>query len=390
MKTLLFHINSLLAGGIEKVLIELLQGLDPEKYRIRLSIAHDLGELEVLKDQIPPYVEITYILTPGLSQTKKKKVTKTITLPERIYEELVLPPIKKRAHRMKLKELMADTDVIIDFDMTLAPYTRLLADKKKVAYCHFSLGHYWDGNKRKLNKLAGRLQQYDKVIMLCDEMRDKASELYPSLKGNIIRMYNALDNDRIQKLVDEPLGDYDHLIKDEYFVSVGRLAESQKDFTMLIKGFAACVKKYGITEHLAIVGDGYSRLALEELAIDEGVGDVVTFAGYQPNPYKWIGNCKLFLFCSKYEGLPTVLIEALSLSRPIIATATPTGVQEILMYGKCGQLVKPGAVDELCEAIYTLRNDTALHNSYRENAKDILGQFEIKNMVREFEQQVIM
>ncbi len=388
-KTILFHINSLLDGKIERVLLELLQGLDPEKYNIRLSIAHSMGELELLKDQIPPYVEVHYILDSDLSATKKKKVLNTISFSEKMYEELVLPFIKKRQHHLKLKELIDDADVIVDFDMTLAPYTRLLRDKKKVAYCHFNLGQYWDGKKSKLDKLVSRLQQYDKVVMLCDEMKDRATELYPALKGSVTRIYNALDGDRIQKLAAKPLGGYDHLLGDGYFCSVGRLEESQRDFTMLIKGYAACVKKYGIKQHLAIVGEGHSRLALEELAIDEGVGDMVTFAGYQPNPYNWMRNCELFLFCSKYEGVPTVLSEALFLSCPVIATATPTGIQELLMHGDCGTLIPPGKKDALCEAIYLVLNDKNLQDCHRERAQEILHHFEIENMVSEFEREVV-
>ena len=88
--------NSLLAGGIEKVLIELLSGLDPAKYRIKLSIAHNLGELEILRDRIPSYVEVYYILdTPILTNTKKKKVAKNISLPGKLFEDLLLPPFKK-------------------------------------------------------------------------------------------------------------------------------------------------------------------------------------------------------------------------------------------------------------------------------------------------------
>ncbi len=270
MKTLLFHVNSLLAGGIEKVLIELLSGLDPAKYNIRLSIAHNLGELELLKNQLPPYVSVTYILdTPILTNTKKKKVTNKISFTEKLFEDLILPPFKRRMHLIKLKELIKDADIVIDFDMTLAGYTKLLSSKKTVAYCHFSFAHYWDGNKQKLNKLADRLSKYDKVVMLCDEMKENAIATYPFLAKNVIRIYNAVDTKRIQTLAQEPLGEYAGLLQHGYFLSVGRLAESQKDFTMLIKGYAASVKNFGIKESLVIVGAGYSR-PLEALSKELG------------------------------------------------------------------------------------------------------------------------
>jgi glycosyltransferase involved in cell wall biosynthesis len=390
MKTLLFHVNSLLAGGIEKVLIELLHGLDPAKYNIKLSIAHNLGELELLRDQLPVYVTVSYILdTPILTNTKKKKVTKSISFPEKLFEDLVLPIFKKRMHNIKLRELMKDADIVIDFDMTLAGYTKLLKDKKKVAYCHFSFAHYWEGNKRKLDKLAARLSRYDKVVMLCDEMKNNITASYPLLSENVIRIYNAVDTQRLHTLAQESLGAYDYLIQEGYFLSVGRLAESQKDFTTLIKGYAACVKKYGVQEKLVIVGAGYSREPLEALAKELGIAEQVIFTGFQANPYKWMKNCTLFLFSSKFEGLPTVLIEALSLSCPIIATTTPTGVEEILMYGKAGTLTKVGDDTAMCEAIHILLHDDELKKRYHEQSQEILKKFEIQYMVREFERLIV-
>lgn len=390
MKTILFHVNSLLAGGIEKVLIELLSGLDPSKYNIRLSIAHNLGELEILKDQLPPYVSVSYILdTPLLTNTKKKKVTQSISFPEKIFEDLILPPFKKREHIKKLTTLIQGVDLVVDFDMTLAPYTHLLRNVKKVAYCHFSLAHYWGGKKSKLDKLAARLGRYDKVVMLCDEMKNKAIELYPFLQKNVVRIYNALDTERIKQLASEPLGDLAENLKSGYFVSVGRLAESQKDFTMLIKGYAASVKNFGIKESLVIVGEGYSKAPLMALAAELGISEKVLFTGFQSNPYKWMAHSRLFIFCSKFEGLPTVLIEALSLGCPLIATATPTGIEEILMYGKAGILVRMGDDNSLSEAIHTLLTDEALRASFLENSKEILVQFQIQNMVREFERLIV-
>ncbi len=390
MKTLLFHVNSLLAGGIEKVLIELLSGLDPAKYKIKLSIAHNLGELELLKDQLPAHVSVSYILNSSvLNNTKKKKVLQTISLPEKLFEDLVLPPFKRRLHIKKLTQLIQNVDVVIDFDMTLASYTNLLRHKKTVAYCHFSFSHYWNGNKTKLNKLAGRLSKYKKVVMLCDEMKDNAIRDYPFLAENVVRIYNAVDTSRIKALAEESLGEYSHLLQNGYFLSVGRLAESQKDFTTLIRAYATAVKKYSIKESLVIAGAGYSLPALETLAKELGIAEKVVFTGFQENPYKWMKNCKLFLFSSKFEGLPTVLIEALSLSCPVIATATPTGVAETLMHGKAGILIKMGDDNAFAEAIHKLNTDPALQQAFRENAKEILQKFEIQYMVQEFERLIV-
>ncbi len=390
MKTLLFHVDYFLAGGIEKVLIELLQGLDPNRFKIMLSIGYNLGAHEILKPQIPEYVSIHYLLEKNsLTFARRKKMTGPLPMYEKLYDDIILPAFRRRAQRKKMQELAQQADVLIDFDMTLAPYINDVKNVRKVAYCHFSFTHYWNGNKRKLDKLATRLGQYDRVVMLCDEMKDEAAARYPELGKKMVRIYNALDLEKVRKAALEPLPEELPLPGKDYIVTVGRLLESQKDFTTLIKAYALCVQQYHIQESLVIVGEGGSRSALEALAVSLGVHDRMLFAGYQSNPYKWVGRSVLFLFSSKYEGLPTVLIEALALYRPIVATACPSGVKETLMYGEAGIYTPPGDAEALAAGVHRLLHDEALKEQFHSNSETILRQFDVRYMVGEFERLVV-
>ena len=296
-------------------MIDLLQALDPAKYRIKLSIGYNLQELEILKDRIPQHVEICYIIDdPKLSFAKKKKAAGDIALLAKLYGEVILPIFQKQVWRKRIQEITQDADVVIDFDTTLAPYHTLLQGKKTIAYSHFSLAHYWEENANvsRRNKLANRLSHYDTIITICDEMKEEAATMYPELKSKLVRLYNALDFDKIKTLSVEGIEGFDTLLQKEFFLSVGRLNETQKDTATLIKAYATCVKKYNITEMLVIAGDGPSRKELERLVNAEGLKKRIVFTGFQSNPYKWMAKAKLFLFSSKFEGLPTVLIEALS------------------------------------------------------------------------------
>lgn len=392
MTTIVFHINVLLAGGIEKVLIDLLRALDPAKYRMKLSVGYHLQELEVLKGSIPSYVEIIYLVDkPSLTFAKKKRIAGSLSIPGKLYNELVLSPLQRLLWKRRLAEVTKDADVVIDFDTTLAPYYKLLAGKKKIAYSHFSLAHYWQehGNACRRDKLAARLSHYDKVIMICDEMKEEAIKLYPQLKDKAVRLYNAFDQEKIKAAAEAPLALPGGVNKDNYFLSLGRLNESQKDVSTLIKAYAASVRKYGITEPLVIVGDGPDRASLETLVNEEGVAAQVFFTGFSHNPYPWIKHAKLFLFSSKNEGLPTVLIEALALAKPVVATACPTGVKEILMYGKAGKLLPVGDVAEMCEAIWELKDNEAMQAGYREHAQQVLKEFDITTVIKQFEDKVI-
>lgn len=384
-KTLLFHVHSFLTGGIEKVLIELLYALDPGKYRILLSIAYDLGDKQVLLGSLPSYVEVHFLLSdPLLVYTYKKKQTAKIGLAEKLLGELIFPPIRKKKQRKALQRLINEVDVVIDFDTTLSGFYEFFADKKSVAYCHFSFGQIWSGNVRKRDKLAKRLSHYSKIVMLCDEMKEETKKLYPVLESKLIRIYNALDKERIQKMAKEAI-DRSSLADNEYIVSVGRLHEAQKDFTTLLKAYIDCVQQHKIKEYLVIVGYGDAKESLEQLAAAAGLSHRVIFTGFQSNPYKWIAAAKLFLFSSKYEGLPTVIIEAHLLGKPVIATACPTGVRELLLDGKGGILTKVGDVKEMSDALNRLIRDEDLQRRFLFNVQDFLYNFDSSYMVREFE-----
>jgi glycosyltransferase involved in cell wall biosynthesis len=385
VKTILFHVNSFLAGGIEKVLLEVLHAIDPSKYRVRLSITYNLGDKEVHKKEIPPYVEVYYLLnSPLLISTQRKKLTSKISVLEKVAGELIFPPIRKQVKKKALERILKDTDVVIDFDTTLAGFHELFADKRTVAYCHFSFSQIWNGNKRKLDKLANRLNQYDRVVMLCDEMKEDTAKMYPSLEPKLVRIYNALDKEKVLAVAKEPI-DTTVLNGQEYIVSVGRLHEAQKDFTTLVKAYIDCVRRHSIKEYLVIVGYGGALESLQQIAADAGMQDRIIFTGFDPNPYKWIKNASLFLFSSKYEGLPTVIIEALLLEKPVIATACPTGVKELLMYGQAGILTKVGDITEMSEALNKLLKDKPLQQQYIQASKKIVHNFDADYMISEFE-----
>jgi glycosyltransferase involved in cell wall biosynthesis len=141
-------------------------------------------------------------------------------------------------------------------------------------------------------------------------------------------------------------------------VGIGRLVR-QKDFSTLLKAFAQARQHQLL--RLVLLGDGPDRHALEVLADTLGVASDVWFAGNVANPYAYLSKASLFVSSSAWEGLPTVLIEAMALKCPIVATDCPSGPAEILNQGKYGELVSIGNVTAMAAAIRrTLQNPPKL------------------------------
>jgi Glycosyltransferase len=133
---------------------------------------------------------------------------------------------------------------------------------------------------------------------------------------------------------------------------------------------------------LVVVGDGPERPRLERMAQDLGVSDRVYFAG-QRSKRETIGlmaACDFFVLNSTYEGLPHVVLEAMALGLPVVATAVG-GTPEVVRDGKTGMLVleQNGVV----KAILTLTRDPTLRRCLGEAARQWVGDwFSMENMIR--------
>jgi glycosyltransferase involved in cell wall biosynthesis len=112
----------------------------------------------------------------------------------------------------------------------------------------------------------------------------------------------------------------------------------QKGFDFLIRA-AAIAHAGGADFNVLILGEGPDRQELEALAYQLGIRQRVFLPGYISNPFPLYQNAAAFVLSSRFEGLPTVLIEALCLDLPIIAFDCPSGPNEILSGGHFGRLV---------------------------------------------------
>jgi glycosyltransferase involved in cell wall biosynthesis len=144
-------------------------------------------------------------------------------------------------------------------------------------------------------------------------------------------------------------------------LAIGRMT-AQKDFGTLLRAFAEVRKR--IPAKLLILGEGEDRGMLESLAKDLNLGNDLSMPGFVDNPYPYIKNADVLVSSSAWEGLPTVLIEALALGTPVVATDCPGGSREILQDGEYGHLAEmrnPTALAKaVIEALNTPHNDQKL------------------------------
>ncbi len=122
-------------------------------------------------------------------------------------------------------------------------------------------------------------------------------------------------------------------------LGIGRLAR-QKDFATLLRAFARVRSQRPC--RLVILGEGKERPALTALAQQLGIAADLDLPGFVDNPFAFMRRAALFVLSSAWEGSPNVLIEALALALPAVATDCPSGPREILCDGRYGPLVPVG------------------------------------------------
>jgi glycosyltransferase involved in cell wall biosynthesis len=137
-------------------------------------------------------------------------------------------------------------------------------------------------------------------------------------------------------------------------VAIGRLTR-QKDFPTLLQALA--LLRHRRPARLLILGEGEDRPALSRLIDDLGLQGSVDLPGFVKNPYGYLRRADVFVLSSLWEGLPNVLIQALALGTPVVATDCPSGPAEILENGRWGKLVPVGDAGQLARAIEGVLDD---------------------------------
>lgn len=147
-------------------------------------------------------------------------------------------------------------------------------------------------------------------------------------------------------------------------VGLGRLSE-EKGFDLLVRAHAA-VHATGVEHELLVIGEGPLREPLLRLADELGAGASVRLPRFVENAFAILAGANVFVLPSRREAVPLSLIEALALGVPVIASRCSRGVEQVLAGGELGDLVEPGSVDALADA---LRGHLAKPDRLRDRAR---------------------
>lgn len=185
-------------------------------------------------------------------------------------------------------------------------------------------------------------------------------------KDKLKVIYNPLDIKHVSLLAAEKSPHPWIEAGENIILGVGRLAK-QKDFDTLIEAFSIVKDCSDVPVKLVILGEGEDRDKLQNHIDRLGLKDCTDLPGFVENPYPFIKHSRCYVLSSLWEGLPNVLIQALALGTPAVATDCPSGPVEILESGKWGELVAMSQPEEMAHAILRVLGKAENNNSLVKN-----------------------
>lgn len=344
LKKILFMINTLSGGGAEKVIVDLLNSLDKNKYSVDLLSITGGIHAKRLSDRIHHRVLVeNHISVFG------RYITKFIYhLPYRLFRWLF---IKKR------------------YDLEIAYLegfpTRVIASGKnrhtpKVAFVHCDISvkrplrNYYPNDSACL----AEYQAFDKVCFVSNQAKEGFERVYGVLENAIV-VHNVVNREEIaQKAVANT--DFSFHTNGLKIISIGRLAY-EKAFDRLIKIAAQLEKKYDF--EICILGEGDQRKYLEGL-IEKLKVKSVKLLGFQENPYNYMVKADLFVCSSLFEGYSTTVTECIILNLPVVTTDC-AGMDELLNNGEYG-IITPNTEEGLLNGLETILADEQILRRFKE------------------------
>ena len=356
-RTILFAIPELDSGGPDRVIFELLSGIDRTRFDPILAVSriggryfdllHGSVTVRQVCDRRYPvrsFARLVDALAPDLVfTTLRMNVTATAA---RFLQRRKPPLIIRQANA-------------IAADFAVLRQTSII--KHRIAE----------------HVIRALYRRADVVVAQSPDMAEElARDLGPS--QTLTTIGNPVSVDEIIRAADPAMP----MAGSPSLIAVGRLAP-QKGFDLLLRAFASFRESHPGAV-LTILGEGPQRAALENLAAELGITAAVRMPGHSGEVLRAIAGADLLVSSSRYEGFSNVLLEAMAAGTPVVATMCPGATRTLIDDGHTGILVEPGSADAIALGMArAMKADRpAMANAAR---RSIAERFDRALIVREYE-----
>lgn len=357
----LFRHRSMEMGGVERVLIDLLENLPRDIFDITFFLTLNQGEL---RTDIPKDINVI-TFQKGKEDMSSNKLLRTLQL---IIRNLTLLFYRKNP-KLLYKNIIKE-----DFDIEIAPtyaeFENILSSplqSRKIAWFHTDVSY--DPNQERVLNRINNLKKFDWVIFGSRQTRDVIKELFKIEYPKSSVIYNSIKIDEVRKKAKEFPVKYElHPV----FSSMGRL-HSRKNYHRLMNIHKKLLDE-GYPHSVAVIGGGGEMENLKKQAKELNVEKTFLLLDTQTNPYPYIKNSDYFVLPSESESYPLTIGEVMGLNIPIISTNVG-GIPEMIDHKVDGYLVNPDE-NSIYEGMKLFLTDSRIPQQLKDNTEKAVEKFD--------------
>ena len=374
MKKIVFVLEHMLAGGVEKSLLSLIDNLPQDEYHITIMLVATEGDFikeipdRVNLKELPLSKDLVYDIRFGKNTSKQikraikeKRYVKAVKI---LYQKVIKkdPLAKYGVDFSKLPSVSEEYDVAVCYHIHCPFLVRYVIDRIKsnckVAWVHndFYTTHY------NIKPFKSEFGQYERIYCVSKQLKDEFIAQLPEYQNKVKLFTNIISEAEINRKADEyyPI-EYDGCSV-PIIVTLGRL-NHQKGIDTAIK-ISRRLTSSGLLHKWFVIGEGELRESLEELILAEGVSEEFKLIGVRLNPYPYLKHCTIYVQPSRHEGYGIAVAEARCLNVPIVCSDF-AGAREQIVPDKTGIIV-PFDEELLFEKIKCLLENTSMQHKLSE------------------------
>ena len=360
----LFLLEAFDKGGIEKVTLDIVNHLDPEKYDITVQTFWFGGHCQ---SQVAEHVKVIPFFF-------RRYVPGVIRLIQHLSPGMLYRLFVRGKYDVEIAASDGGAAKVISGSTN--PHSR------KVCWVHMDVVERGSKLKEFQNAETARpiYEKFDVIAPVSQACRDQFDKKFGN-RYPLKVVLNPMPVEDIQQKANAFAPDYSREALN--LVCVGRLVE-QKGFDRLLQAAAEIRKATLYPFHIYIIGEGPERGDLERKIRDLNIEKYISLVGFQDNPYPYLKNADVFMLSSRDEAFPLVVGESLIVGIPVIATDC-SGVREWLKDGYYG-MVLPNSTQGIYNGLMEILNHPEQLELYRSRIPEAQKEISFEEGLRKFEE----
>ena len=368
MIKVLFFIHDLMHGGAEKVLVNLVNNMDSDKFDITVMTLFNEG---VHIKNLNPNITYKYVFRKSFRGNSKLL---SIFSPKLLYKLFI-----KDEYDIAVSYLEGScTRIISGADSKI----------KKIAWVHISQKDKEFYNCYKsYDEVINSYKKFNKIVCVSQGVKENFIKL-SNIYNNTIVLYNTNESEKIINLSKEKINNknFDENSSDIKICAIGKILPN-KGFMRLARVHKKLLDE-GYNYHIYILGIGNQQNEIEEFLKKHNIDKNFTFLGYDENPYKYLNKSDLFICTSFAEGFSTAATEALIVGTPVLTTDC-AGMKEMLGENNEYGIIVENSEEGIYKSLKSILENKDILKYYKRQAIERGKNFNTENTVKEVEEMLL-